>query len=45
MEIVSAYDGTDTMQALILGKEITGISAFDQMTNFTTRGRRPEFEA
>jgi glutaryl-CoA dehydrogenase len=28
MEIVSTYEGTDSMQALILGKEITGISAF-----------------
>ena len=28
MEIVSTYEGTDSMQALILGKEITGISAY-----------------
>ena len=28
MEIVSTYEGTDSMQVLILGKEITGISAF-----------------
>jgi len=28
MEIVSTYEGTDSMQALIIGKEITGISAF-----------------
>jgi len=28
MEIVSTYEGTDSMQALIIGKEITGISAY-----------------
>ena len=28
MEIVSTYEGTDSMQALILGKDITGISAY-----------------
>ena len=28
MEIVSTYEGTDSMQALILGKHITGTSAF-----------------
>lgn len=28
MEVVSTYEGTDSMQALILGREITGISAF-----------------
>lgn len=33
MEVVSTYEGTDSMQALIVGREITGISAF-------TRGRR-----
>lgn len=33
MEVISTYEGTDSMQALIVGREITGISAF-------TRGRR-----
>jgi glutaryl-CoA dehydrogenase len=28
MEIVSTYEGTDSMQALIVGKDITGISAY-----------------
>lgn len=28
MEVVSTYEGTDSMQAMILGREITGISAF-----------------
>lgn len=28
MEIVSTYEGTDSIQALILGKAITGVSAF-----------------
>ena len=28
MEVVSTYEGTDSMQALIVGREITGISAF-----------------
>ncbi|MFC9935895.1 acyl-CoA dehydrogenase family protein [Glutamicibacter sp. NPDC127525] len=28
MEVVSTYEGTDSMQALILGRDITGISAF-----------------
>jgi glutaryl-CoA dehydrogenase len=28
MEIVSTYEGTDSMQALIIGKEITGHSAY-----------------
>lgn len=28
MEVVSTYEGTDSMQALILGREITGSSAF-----------------
>ncbi|MDO5670165.1 MAG: acyl-CoA dehydrogenase family protein [Corynebacterium sp.] len=28
MEVVSTYEGTDSMQALIIGREITGISAF-----------------
>ncbi len=32
MEVVSTYEGTDSMQALIVGRDITGISAF-------TRGR------
>lgn len=34
MEVVSTYEGTDSMQALIVGREITGHSAF-------TRHRRP----
>ncbi|GAB3194486.1 acyl-CoA dehydrogenase family protein [Nesterenkonia suensis] len=33
MEVVSTYEGTDSMQALIVGREITGLSAF-------TRSRR-----
>jgi glutaryl-CoA dehydrogenase len=33
MEVVSAYEGTDSMQALIVGRDITGLSAF-------TRSRR-----
>lgn len=28
MEIVSTHEGTDSTQALIIGKEITGISAY-----------------
>ncbi|MCQ9370415.1 acyl-CoA dehydrogenase family protein [Corynebacterium sp. 35RC1] len=28
MEVVSTYEGTDSIQALIVGREITGISAF-----------------
>lgn len=28
MEVISTYEGTDSMQALIVGREITGISAF-----------------
>lgn len=28
MEVVATYEGTDSMQALILGREITGVSAF-----------------
>jgi glutaryl-CoA dehydrogenase len=28
MEIVDTYEGTDTMQSLILGRELTGLSAF-----------------
>jgi glutaryl-CoA dehydrogenase len=28
MEIVYTYEGTDTMQSLIVGREITGIGAF-----------------
>ncbi|WJY68525.1 acyl-CoA dehydrogenase family protein [Corynebacterium auris] len=28
MEVVSTYEGTDSVQALIVGREITGISAF-----------------
>jgi glutaryl-CoA dehydrogenase len=34
MEVVSTYEGTDSMQALIVGRDITGISAF-------TRSARP----
>ncbi|MGM7778915.1 acyl-CoA dehydrogenase family protein [Arthrobacter sp. KNU-44] len=29
MEVVSTYEGTDSMQALIVGRDITGISAFN----------------
>lgn len=36
MEVVSTYEGTDSMQALIVGREITGISAF---TNKKARKR------
>jgi glutaryl-CoA dehydrogenase len=28
MEVVHTYEGTDSIQSLILGREITGISAF-----------------
>ena len=28
MEVVSTYEGTDSMQALIIGRDITGLSAF-----------------
>lgn len=28
MEVISTYEGTDSMQALIVGREITGLSAF-----------------
>ena len=28
MEVVSTYEGTDSMQALIVGRDITGHSAF-----------------
>ena len=28
MEVISTYEGTDSMQALIVGREITGVSAF-----------------
>jgi glutaryl-CoA dehydrogenase len=28
MEIVYTYEGTDTIQSLLVGREITGISAF-----------------
>ena len=28
MEIVYTYEGTDTIQSLIVGRDITGISAF-----------------
>jgi glutaryl-CoA dehydrogenase len=33
MEVVSTYEGTDSMQALIVGRDITGLCAF-------TRSRR-----
>jgi glutaryl-CoA dehydrogenase len=29
MEVVSTYEGTDSMQALLVGRDITGISAFN----------------
>ena len=28
LEIVDTYEGTDTIQSLILGREVTGLSAF-----------------
>jgi glutaryl-CoA dehydrogenase len=28
MEIVHTYEGTDTIQSLIIGRDVTGISAF-----------------
>ena len=28
MEVVHTYEGTDSIQSLILGREITGLSAF-----------------
>jgi glutaryl-CoA dehydrogenase len=28
MEIVYTYEGTDTIQSLIVGRDVTGISAF-----------------
>lgn len=28
MEVVSTYEGTDTIQSLIVGRDVTGISAF-----------------
>jgi glutaryl-CoA dehydrogenase len=28
MEIVHTYEGTDSIQSLLVGREITGISAF-----------------
>jgi glutaryl-CoA dehydrogenase len=28
MEVVHTYEGTDTIQSLIIGRDITGISAF-----------------
>jgi glutaryl-CoA dehydrogenase len=28
MEVVDTYDGTDTIQSLIVGRDVTGISAF-----------------
>jgi glutaryl-CoA dehydrogenase len=32
MEVVSTYEGTDSMQALIVGRDITGFSAFTRST-------------
>ena len=29
LEIVATYEGTDTIQSLIIGRDVTGISAFD----------------
>lgn len=31
MEVVSTYEGTDSMQALIVGRDITGLSAFTRL--------------
>ena len=28
MEVVSTYEGTESIQALLVGRDITGISAF-----------------
>ena len=28
MEVVSTYEGTDSIQALLVGRDITGISTF-----------------
>ena len=28
MEVVSTYEGTDSVQALLVGRDVTGISAF-----------------
>jgi glutaryl-CoA dehydrogenase len=28
MEVVHTYEGTDSIQALIVGRDLTGISAF-----------------
>jgi glutaryl-CoA dehydrogenase len=28
MEVVHTYEGTDSIQSLILGRQITGLSAF-----------------
>jgi glutaryl-CoA dehydrogenase len=28
MEVVSTYEGTDSIQSLLVGREITGLSAF-----------------
>lgn len=32
MEVISTYEGTDSMQALIVGRAITGTSAFTPKT-------------
>ena len=29
MEVVSTYEGTDSIQSLLVGRDITGISAFN----------------
>lgn len=29
MEVVHTYEGTDSIQSLIIGRDVTGISAFD----------------
>jgi glutaryl-CoA dehydrogenase len=28
MEVVDTYEGTDTIQSLIVGRDVTGIAAF-----------------
>ena len=34
MEVISTYEGTDTIQALIVGRAITGKSAFTTKTAY-----------
>ncbi|MGJ3402316.1 acyl-CoA dehydrogenase family protein [Glutamicibacter sp. Je.9.36] len=36
MEVVSTYEGTDSMQALIVGRDITGLSAFTRHSRSKT---------